>query len=159
MKDKPTKWEIKRQQREKRENKILFILYALVIIFFLVLCLIFSRQRWYHGKRPVDQPGSVWVSEDSNITIIVGSDDVFRDSYAIVKNGDETITFLCAFSGITTELELCSTDAREDGLTSTDEIYERWYGEVIFSDRFTATVEKTTYFEEGQKIKFYRVDE
>ena len=156
MNDKPTKWQIR---REKRENKILFTIYAVLLGLFCISFVIFSRVRWYDGQRPVDQPGSVWVSEDSNITIVVGSDDVFRDSYAIVKNGDETMTFLCAFNGITTELELCSTDAREDNIISTDEIYENWSAKVIFSDRFTATVEKTTYFEEGQKIKFYRVDE
>ena len=34
--------------------------------------------------------------------------------------------------------------------------YELWVGDFIQEDKFTVTVEKTTYFEVGQKITFYR---
>jgi hypothetical protein len=76
----------------------------------------------------------------------------------IIKVEDEVVTFEFTI-GISTQLSAYPIDAAEDGGISSDEIYEVWYGDFLFSDRFTATVEKTTYFEAGQKIKFYRVDE
>jgi hypothetical protein len=153
MNDKPTKWQIR---REKRENKILFTIYALVIVFFLVLCLLCSRYPVFH-KIPDDQPGSVWVSEDSTMTLMISDEDL-GTNYLTAKVGNETLTFACRF-GMSSSFHLCSIDVAEDNLISPNEIYENWSAKVIFSDRFTATVEKTTYFEEGQKIKFYRVDE
>ena len=37
--------------------------------------------------------------------------------------------------------------------------YEHWLCSFPTQKEFTATVKETTYFKEGEKIKFYRVDD
>ena len=141
----------------KTDKVVLVIFFTILILGFILCFLMFSRVRWYHGKRPIDQPGSTWISEDSTITLIV-SNEYLGPDYLIIKVEDEMVTFEFTI-GPSTQLIAYPIDAAEDGGISSDEIYEVWDGNYIFSDRFTATVEKTTYFEVGQKIKFYRVDE
>ena len=137
------------------KNFFLSFLIICIVVIFLTGCL-FSRYRVFH-KMPDEQLGSIWISEDSTMRLIISDKDL-GSNYLEAKVGDETLIFECHF-GMSSSFILCSMDASEDGIISSEEIHETWSGDFVFWDRFTATVEKTMHFEEGQKIKFYRIDE
>ena len=109
----------------------------------------------YEGKRPSDQPGTEWISEDESIVVHVDKNNQSTGSMTI--DGVE-IPFLFV-DGQGEVIYIYSIDARNrDGLYPEDK-YETWMGSFNRKDKFTVTVEKTTYFEVGQKITFYRVDD
>ena len=109
----------------------------------------------YEGKRPSDQPGTEWISEDESIVIHVDKNNQSTGSMII---GGTEIPFLFVDSQGEV-IYIYSIDARSrDGLYPEDR-YEIWMGSFNRKDKFTVTVEETTYFKVGQKITFYRVDD
>lgn len=107
------------------------------------------------GKRPCDQPGTKWVSEDNRIQFSVDENQLAVGIMKIDKNEIE-ILFT---NGPSIEVDIYSRAAIGRLDYYPEEHYEYWIGDFKNKDQFTATVKKTTYFEIGQKITFYRVDD
>ncbi len=129
----------------------LFVTSIVIITSMLTSCLFYKS--WF-GKRPWDQPNTNWATEDNTIT------------FSIDENGFGTGKIV--IDGETVDIHIAKGDAIEiviDPLENVigDYVYgdsiEYWAGDFYRSDRFTATVEKTTYFEVGEKLTFYRIDD
>ena len=112
-----------------------------------------SIYKTYIGREPTWQPYTTWVSEDGNITIKIDSGG--EGSGTIVADED-TIPFYYAAAGPT--LYLYKSEAADSPAIYQEWQYECWVGSFRYYDRFTVTVEETTFFEVGDKITFYRVD-
>ena len=109
----------------------------------------------YEGKRPIDQLGRSWISEDGSI--ILNTDENQETTGSMTIDGVE-IPFLFV-DGQGEVIYIDSIEAKDRLGLYPEETYEKWIGDFIWKDKFTVTVEKTTYFEVGQKITFYRVDD
>jgi len=111
--------------------------------------------RAYIGKRPSDQPGTEWISEDGSIIMrfvdgvgVVGTmtfDDKVIDVY--ITNDSPTGTWLYLFPASVLDEEVV-----------TEKPYEKWSCSYKSKKKFVATVKETTFFEVNQTIVFHRVD-
>ena len=63
-----------------RTSKIIMVL----MIFSLMICLVACDPDPYEGKRPIDQPGSIWVCDEYQMKFTVGE---FESSEFVTKNG------------------------------------------------------------------------
>ena len=131
-------------------KKIICIVLILVMSFSLYGCF----YRAYLGKRPSDQPGTEWVSEDGSIimrsvdNVVVGTmtfDDKVIDVH--ITNDSPTGTWLYLYPA----------SVLDEGVIITSP-YEKWSCSYKSKEKFVATVKETTFFEEGQTITFRRVD-
>ena len=122
---------------------------SLVVCICLILTLTGCIYKRFLGNRPWDQPNTTWVSEDNSIVFYIDSN---WTGYGTLHHNGEIVEF-CYSEGPSVEIWLYTTDA--DGKV-TD--LEYWYGDFKRNDRFTATVEESTFFKKGDKITFYRVD-
>ena len=125
----------------------------LLLCFVLAVSLLGCMYKSYIGRTPCDQPNTVWVSEDKRITVKI--DDQNHGTGVLVTEGGE-IEFIFISAGPT--IYLYKPEAKDRLGLYPEEQYERWVGSFRYYDRFTATVEETTFFEVGDKITFYRVD-
>jgi len=114
-------------------------------------------------KWPYEQPDTKWISEDGTISFEVSSypDDPYLTKQSTAKgsievHGESIPVWVCA--GRATPWVVVSP--RHDGVeyeNETEEL-ELWIGRMHGSKRFTVEVRYTTFFEEGEKITFYRND-
>lgn len=139
----------------KKVYKLMCCCATFFIIFIIAVVLYGVCINWYKGNRPCDQPGTEWVSEDGSIKIHVDENQQATGSMNI--NGTEIPFILELGSGKMMWID--SIEAKDRLGLYPEETYEKWIGDFIWEDKFTVTVEKTTYFEVGQKITFYRVDD
>ncbi|CDM67737.1 putative membrane protein [Clostridium bornimense] len=139
----------------KRFYKLACCYIIFCLIFFCALVLYGVCINWYKGNRPCDQPSTEWVSEDGSIKIHVDENQQATGSMNI--KGTE-IPFIFE-NGPGERVWIYSIEAKGRLGLYPEEEYETWMGNFNREDKFTVTVEKTTYFEVGQKITFYRVDD
>ncbi len=104
---------------------------------------------------PTDQPGSKWASEDGKISFKI--EGVANVGYGTMLLEDGSLIDIQFYASSGTGKEIFISIPVDNGEAVKD--IEIWRGDFKHKDRFTATVKKTTYFEVGQKITFYRVDE
>ncbi len=108
-------------------------------------------------KHPMNQLGSKWLSPDKKIEFVIRSDYDHHSFCNISFDNGEKKRFYLSF-GKGCDLELCDESViYADSVRECDR-YEYWRCSFISKRKFVATVEKTTFFEVGQKITFYRVD-
>lgn len=133
-------------------KKFFLFVTSIVIITSMLTSCVFLK--YWIGKRPCDQPNTNWATEDGTISFSI--DENGNGTGKIVIDG-ETIDIDIGF-GPATQIYISPLE-NVDG----DHVYgysiEYWTGDSYRSDRFTATVEKTTYFEVGEKLTFYRIDD
>ena len=135
-------------------KKLKLILSLLLIITMLSGCRGLKYQLW-DGNYPNDQPNTKWISEDGSIWFngvsgygkMTVNGEIFDISVEIGLFADISISKLDEY-----EYE------RDYDYLSCDTI-EEWEGVFWWQDSFVATVEKTQYYEEGEKIRFYRVED
>lgn len=139
----------------KKVYKLMCCCATFFIIFIIAVVLYGVCINWYKGNRPSDQPGTEWFSEDESIVIHVDKNNQSTGSMII---GGTEIPFLF-LDGQGEVIYIYSIDARNRDVLYPEDKYETWMGSFNRKDKFTVTVEKTTYFEVGQKITFYRVDD
>ena len=146
-----------------REVKIIRLLEKIIVgvAIFLLICLfgvvLYGMYiNLYKGNRPCDQPGTEWVSEDGSIEIYVDENQYATGSMNI-KGTEIPFIFSGEIRGERIHIYAIEAKGRE-GLYP-EERYETCRGNFKRKDKFTATVEKTTYFKVGQNITFYRVDD
>lgn len=102
------------------------------------------------GKRPCDQYNTAWKSEDGSIHFYIGS----GWGIGMAEIGDEKKEFEIHI-GPTVAIDLYFNGGPSD---------EHWIGTYKEDSSFTAIIKDppygdTTYFQYGQRFKFYRVDD
>ena len=103
------------------------------------------------------QLNTKWVSEDDTIVFSVDNNHLVT---GLMSMGDDSIEIgiLCepeAGAG----LHIYPINVLEEEVISTKDQYEYWLCSYKSEKEFIATVKKTTFFEEGEQITFYRVDD
>ena len=131
-----------------------FAIFILICLFGVVLYGMYIYR--YEGKRPSDQPDTEWISEDGSIEIYVDENQHATGSMNI--KGTE-IPFIFSGEIRGERIWIYAIEAKDRLGLYPEEEYETWRGNFKRKDKFTVTVEETTYFEVGQKITFYRVDD
>ena len=120
------------------------VLYSLII---LVLVLLFAYARYVLiYKSPLDYEDSMWISEDGKISF--------------VSNGSTGKGELKTSDGV---LSFEISNSLDGGLylyppEEINEAFEIWWWQYYGDNKFTATVEKSSYFPVGTVITFYRID-
>lgn len=136
----------------KKVYKLMCCCAVFFLIFIIVVVLYGMYINWYKGNRPIDQPNKKWVSEDGSIKL--STDENQRTTGSMIINGKEIEILFLDGEGKNIHIFPIETKVRD-----INDRYELWVGDFISEDKFTVTVEKTTYFEVGQKITFYRVED
>lgn len=108
---------------------------------------------------PQVQPNTKWVSEDGTIEFTVSDVEYvgFGDVTGTLTVDGQTVEFVVDFIVSGPNMFLCPIDLVDNPYSIYSE-YEEWVC-TYRPKRFVAVVEKTTFFEVGQEIEFYRVDE
>lgn len=144
------------------------IIYILLII---TICSIFlcGCYKDYYGRRPVDQKNTTWESEDGHLHFVV---DKSGSGYGELIINDDKIKIEFV-TGLGTTIWIYIVEENKEIIdipNSKGEIVgqyevrneenkiEYWVGDYKNTNTFTATVEETTYFKPGQKIKINRID-
>ena len=130
-------------------KKIIAIVLSIYISITLSGCHLLYKS--WTGKRPCDQPDTSWISEDGSIYFHVGENIIGT----MQVDGENIDVYISMGLGATIRIYPLSS---LQGNAVKGECFEEWIGK-FKKDEFTAKVLESTYFEEGQKIKFYRVDE
>ena len=131
-------------------------LLSIVAIFVIMSFSSCFMPKWSFSSVLQNQAGSMWISEDGKIII---SDVGIPSAEITIQLETETVEGIMFTLG--EPLEIMYKDEYESyqkGITTSyPEPFEIWRSSLIENDIFYMTVEKTTYFEQNQKIKFYRV--
>ncbi len=130
-----------------------------MVIIPMVLVLTGCKNIFIEYKRPDNQLGSKWLSSDKKIELVIRR-DYDHDSYCYITadNGESSSYILCFFD-MGAGLYLYDKEAADMDAFNDNNRYEQWKCQPVNRRKFVVTVEKTTFFEVGQKITFYRVDE
>lgn len=124
-------------------------------IVFTIIFVLYSIFIYKHGlgKRPCDQPYSEWISEDGQITFSIDENGAGIGNLTI---DEETMEIYIAI-GPAAEIHVYPLEVVEDNRI-TEMYIEYWIGDFWRDDKFTAKIVGTTYFNIGDKITFYRVN-
>lgn len=134
------------------------ILVALSLLLVVSTVFVFAHYKAYLGKRPCDQPGTTWKSDDGNI---IFSFDEFGAGTGWININDEWIAVAVAIgpaTGIDVYPSSAVVDDGEGRRLLGDMSLEHWLGTFKKDSEFTAEVKESTYYSIGDKIHFYRVD-
>lgn len=133
-------------------------LIVLSLLFIVTVAFVLTHYKSYLGKRPCDQPGTVWKSNNGAITFSI--DDLGAGTGTINHNG-ETVDIAVEI-GPATGLDVypLSSVVRDGDIRtiSGDARLEHWVGTFKKDSEFTAEVKESTYYDIGDKIHFYRLD-
>ena len=149
----------------------LLCLLALFCVLVLVSILAMSRVPIFEVKRPDEQYFSQWESKDGTIqfevksgysqdTVVTHGDrtipmrEYIVPIFGTMKVNGEDIEFYVEFG--TEEMLIYPPECLEVTTKDIDAHYEILRCRFITDSHFVATVEESTYLEEGQKIHFYR---
>lgn len=127
-----------------------------LLILFLVLCLLLTGCHYcWHMDLAEKHPDALWVSEDGTMCMqFLEDEDVMI--FQMLHEG-EVIAMIASGEG--PNIQLCSTYWQiREGFIWSDDVTESWAGNFRYDDKFTATVERTTYFKVGDTFTFYRAD-
>ena len=135
--------------------KKIIALFCSVIIISLLLSACRSPSAYFWC--PNVQPNTKWISEDGMIEFTVSDVEYvgFGDMIGTLTVDDQTVEFVVDFA-IDNIMYLHPMSMIEN--ENEFSYYERWESSHR-AKRFTVTVLETTFFEVGQEIVFYRVDE
>ena len=134
-------------------KKIIIAICSLGVVLAVLLFAFVKNYKTYEGNRPVDQPGSVWASDDEQIKIHI-DEELYGHGTILLEN--ETVEFIFSV-GPSVEIELFASEYTEGNMLYFDGLIEKWIGDFSQKDFFEVTVLETTYFTEGQTIGFYKV--
>ena len=105
-------------------------------------------------RRPTAQKNTSWVSEDGLFVFYVDEHYRANGTYTL---DDKTIN-LFLFCDYETGMQVYPISVIDTRLEPKDP-YELWDCAFKSKKRFIATVKESTFFEVGQEIEFFRVDE
>ena len=140
-------------------KKTLFIICTLLLCLALSGCVLFKS--WL-GRRPCDQPGTIWAAEKNNTIILLSSDETGFTTGKIIMNDEETIVFVDFFRG--KEIELYNIENVKKGtdqfgeyvITDKDPI-ECWKVDYVKENQFEVLISQDGCFKKGDKLTFYRL--
>ena len=138
---------------------MLFILVAMIIATAITVFVLYNFVEAIAGYvaydwRPTQQDGSRWMSEDGSIEFTVT--DYIGYGTIIVDGNTVEAEFINGI-GRNTAIEVYKPFENGEELVPRHE-YEYWDCRYKSETEFVAKVDKTTFLEKGQKIRFYRVD-
>lgn len=140
---------------EDMKKKILITLSLILIVFITFFSINYKA---YFGKRPCDQPGTTWKSDDGNITFSI---DELGAGKGWININDESIAIAVSI-GPATGLDIYPLSGvvqdEESRRILGDICLEHWLGTFKKDSEFIAEVKESTYYSMGDKIHFYRVD-
>ena len=135
----------------RKHRRLFVVALSLLLIIIGFIIGLTSCIREITVNRPSDQPFTKWVSEDGLISFETNKNGAGEGTF---KTPDGTIDIYFA----TGPANVIYILRMEDG--ENVEQLEWWHGSFKKKNMFVAKVtEQTTYYELGQKIKFYRVDD
>lgn len=105
-------------------------------------------------RKPCNQPNTKWKSEDGSIVFTVDSNH-YSTGTMIVDN--DVIEFSMV-NTMGTGMCLFAPEVLDTKVDTEEDEYEYWECSFKNKKKFIATVERTTYFNIGDKITFYRVN-
>ncbi len=128
------------------------IKFTLIIVAIILVFVFSSRYEHYFYTRPCAQKNTSWVSNDGEISLSIN--DLGKGTICFNKNGSEISLYYCDVHDYSAHIY----DAKvlETKVTSEEDRYEKWKYLNVKNDEFTIVVEKTTFFEVGQEITFYK---
>ena len=132
--------------------EIIAIVFLVVVSLILIVIIGAYARYWVYQNWEIgSQPFTTWVSEDESIEIKVKT---YGDATGTIKLEDETIDFNAYFLGHIFSVVLYEGDKPDEIMI------EEWWCSYKSKNKFVAKVSKsTTYFQEGQKIVFRKVEE
>ena len=144
--------------QSKKRDRITFITVCILfsVIFIAFVCWILhigsSRMAQYENS-PDKRAGWEWVSEDGNVSMYTVNIDGTNKVFGTIRSDEKEIPISITFhfgQMIVSELDCNGNHIRN---------IEIWYGDFTKPDDFTVEVYKTTYLQEGKKIRFQRIPE
>ena len=145
----------------KNTRKILFLcfvvasLMVMMLIFFGVCRIPPIFDPTIVDKKPCGQPNTKWISADKSIVLNVDSEHTVTGTIKIGSNDIKICVFFEREAGTGMRI-FPEMNEKEYATTEELEYWSCWYKS---KKKFVATVKTTTFFEEDQKITFYRVEE
>ena len=130
------------------KKKLQFICGCLLIMFALCACM----DSWVYQMKPCNQPNTKWVSDDSTIEFVVSDDLIATGTIRI--NGEAIDIYVTEGPARSAEMHVFPVGVLEHEVISEQDKYEYWLCAYKSESEFTATVQKTTFFDIGQKIHF-----
>lgn len=129
----------------------------LILFCFLLILTTFTGCPKPFLKVPTDYPGSTWSTEDGKVYFTVY--DQSGTAYGYIETADGPVEIAVCISPLTSPILIYhADDARklEEGAVGIQSV-EIWHYSKCTKDKMVATVTVAKYFEEGQKLVFYRV--
>lgn len=108
-----------------------------------------------YTRRPFEQHNTVWRSTDGTVEFTVPADR-YCGLGTITKDGDTVEIYVTSDTG--SGMYVYNKSVLDDDVIALNSELEKWHCSYKSKKRFIAEVEKTTYFEVGQKIEFTRSD-
>lgn len=130
------------------------VVILLLIILLAVLCTNCVKRTYksYLGLRPCDNPGTQWVSEDGNVSFHISESGY---GTGVLYTSAQFINIHVSFDMAVGINLYYAEDFHNNARTGFP--FETWEGDYTSDQSFVATVIKSTYFDVGDEIEFYRV--
>ena len=130
---------------------------ATIVVCSLVLLVINAalNKHWRITNSINSQPNTQWISEDG--TIVFNVDPNGKSTGTMYIGEDNFDFYLVEFMGVDITIYPINV-LEQESINEMVDKYEYWSCSYKSKKKFVATVEKTTFFEKGQKITFYRID-
>lgn len=141
---------------ENMKKKILFISSLILVIF---ISFIFTNYKTYLGKRPCDQPGTVWKSDDGAITFSIDESGVGKGWIDIHGESVPIVVLIGPATGVDIYPLSSIVQNNETMEVFGNTCLEHWLGTFKKDSEFIAVVEDSTYYSIGDRIYFYREKE
>lgn len=125
----------------------------MLIVITLNACMYPSKYKW----KVCTQLNTKWVSEDG--TIVFNVNDSYSATGTMNLNGEVVDVYMVEGPARSEEMHIYPISVLEKESIPEKDKYEYWLCSYKSEKEFVATVKKTTFYEVGQKITFYRVDE
>ena len=126
---------------------------VLLIVFVLNACAYSTTHKW----KVCNQANTKWVSEDESVIFSVN--DNFQATGLININGECVEIYMTEGPVRSKEMHIYPIEVLEYGTISEKDKYEYWICSYESEGKFVATVKKTTFFEAGKQLVFYRTQD
>ncbi len=140
-----------------RLNKSLFgfaCILSSIILFILIIFAYYCFELYFYKKYcPSMQRNTEWVSEDGLIRFSVPQDGL---ATGVLHTEEGDVNVIVGFD-VCELLIAVAENSFNDALLDA-KILENWNGNHFRKNKFTVTIEETTFFKKGDKIKFYKVE-
>ncbi len=130
--------------------------YAITIVFLITILLSGCQNYTDYIREPVHFPESKWRSSDGSIVFYVDETCFARGTIAL-KDRDVEVFF--TFHVDAPVMSIYPIEMIDTRYWTSGDQYEDMDCDYKSKKHFVATVVHTTFFEVGQEIEFYRVDE